>query len=159
MRVHAIVATIWFLFPFGAAMAEWKVESYKDRMTDREVKSATLDALKPDNGIGATLIVRCMINDVVGGLYLELRTTALFTRGRMGLGYRVDDGQINDRFMSVSPDRRGMALFAKPRELFDGKRLRLELEPANSTKLFYEFDLRGTRKSLSSIPCKETDLQ
>jgi hypothetical protein len=141
------------------AHAEWKIQSYKDRMTDREVKVATLQASKPDHGISAVLVVRCLENDLVGGLYLAIRLTTKFTPGRMGLRYRVDNAATNDRFMPVDSDLQSMTHWGEPSELIDKKRIRVELQPTGGPNLFYEFDLRGTGAVLKSIPCRETRLR
>jgi len=156
MRVATVI--IGLLAATTMARAEWKIESFKDRMTDRDVKIGTLKATKPDAGITAALVVRCMISDVVGGLYVEIATSASFTRGRMGLRYRVDAGETIDRYMPISSNGRGMALWAQPSEFADGKRLRVELQPGRGPTLFYDFDLTGTRDAFRSIPCRETKL-
>ena len=41
------------------AFADWNVESFKDRMTDKTVKYATLSAKAADRGISAKLELAC----------------------------------------------------------------------------------------------------
>jgi hypothetical protein len=139
----------------AAQETKWKLHSFKDRMTDEEVKVATLAASKPDSGIAASLVVRCAVEK----LYLTVRTTARFAPGRMGLRYRVDNGVTQLRHMPVDSDLHGMSFWGEPSDLLDGKRLRLELLPGGDTRLFYEFDLTGSAKTFQAIPCKETGLR
>jgi hypothetical protein len=136
--------------------AEWKISSFNDRMTDSAIKTASLAAKAPDHGISATIEVSCLRDKLVGGLILSIETTASFSPGRMGLVYRLDNGEPNPRFMPVNSGGHGMSLWAQPEELSGKNRIRVQLEPSRSPNLFFDFDLAGVDKAFASIPCKHT---
>jgi hypothetical protein len=157
MRVLGIaVVCAALLFATAPAGAVWKTGSARDRMSDKDSTWVYVIATKPDRGIGASIVIRCMDDPVVGGLYVELKTSAKFSRGRLGLRYRVDDGEPQNRYMPINSNGDGMSLFARPNDLAAGKRMRLELQPAGSSNLFFEFDISGAREAFQSIPCRET---
>ncbi|UFZ05469.1 hypothetical protein LQG66_03895 [Bradyrhizobium ontarionense] len=138
------------------AQADWTIASHKDRLTDKETRTASLSARQPDHGIAARLTVHCLDHELVGGLIISIETAATFTRGRMGLRFRVDDSEAQLRFMPVNAQGNGMAQWTDPEDLRGARRLRVELEPARSPNLFYEFDLAGVDKALDRIPCTRT---
>ncbi|WP_316191295.1 MULTISPECIES: hypothetical protein [unclassified Bradyrhizobium] len=135
------------------ARAEWVIASSKDRLTDKETRIASVAAARPDQGVAARLVVRCLEDKLVGGLIMAIETTASFTRGRMGLRFRIDHRDPEARFMPVSGSGKGMSQWLDPEELRGARRLRVELEPARSPNLFYDFDLTGVDKALGAIPC------
>lgn len=139
-----------------AAHAEWRVTSHKDRLTDKRESVATLTAIQADHGVAARLRIHCLAADTAGGLVLAIETTATFTRGRMGLRFRIDEGAAQNRYMPVAANGDGMSQWADPEDLRGARRLRVQLEPARSPNLFYEFDLSGVDKALDSIPCVKT---
>jgi hypothetical protein len=150
----ALVAVVFFAS--APSVAGWKIDSFKDRMTDKTVKVATLPAQAADHGIQARLEIRCLVSKLVGGLILSLETTASFSPGRMGLVYRIDNSEPKARFTTVNSSGTGMSLWGEPEELLGGKKMQVEIQPARSTNLFYEFDLSGVDKAVASIPCLKT---
>ncbi|WP_316171052.1 hypothetical protein [Bradyrhizobium sp. SZCCHNRI1058] len=130
--------------------------SSKDRLTGKETRVASVRAAKPDQGVAARLMVHCLEDKLVGGLIMAIETTASFTRGRMGLRFRIDQREPEARFMPVSANGNGMAQWLDPEDLRGARRLRVELQPARSPNLFYDFDLAGVDKALDAIPCVRT---
>src|SRR5207249_2360134 len=116
---------------------------YKDRLTDKETKVATLPAKASDHGVSARLTIRCLVDKLVGGLILSIDTTTIFSPGRMGLSYRIDQREVVPRLMPVDSNGTGMSLWADPDELRGAKRIRVELHPNRARNLFFDFDLTG----------------
>lgn len=87
-------------------------------------------------------------------LIVAIETNTAFTRGRMGLVYRLDNDEPTPRYMPVDANGRGMSLWMQSDELPGKKRLRVQLEPARSPNLFFEFDISGVDKALAAVPCK-----
>ena len=83
-------ALIGLAFLGTPALAEWKVESFKDRMTEKTVKYATLPAKTADRGISAQLELTC------GGLD-DGRALALHWRLQSRLVDRRIFGSMNER--------------------------------------------------------------
>ncbi|MGJ5203625.1 hypothetical protein [Bradyrhizobium sp. HKCCYLR20261] len=138
------------------ARADWTVTSQRDRLTDKDRKTASLPAARPDHGVTARLVISCLEDRLVGGLILAIETSAVFTRGRMGLRFRVDEQEPEARFMPVNAHGTGMEQWADPDDLRGARRLRVELQPARSPNLFYDFDLTGVDKALAAVPCTRT---
>lgn len=153
MKLRAIFIAMILAAP---CHAEWKINSFNDRMTDSTIKTATVAAKAPDHGVSATIRVSCLRDKVVGGLIVSIETNAAFTPGRMGLTYRLDNDEPIPRYMPVDADGRGMSLWMQSDEFPGKKRLRVQLEPARSPNLFFEFDISGVDKALAAVPCKRT---
>ncbi|MCC8980821.1 hypothetical protein [Bradyrhizobium acaciae] len=153
MKFKAIVVVMSLITP---CHAEWKISSFNDRMTDSTIKTATVAAKAPDHAVSATIRVSCLRDKVVGGLIVSIETDAVFTLGRMGLTYRLDNDEPTPRYMQVDANGRGMSLWMQPEEFPGKKRLRVQLEPARSPNLFFEFDISGVEKALAAVPCKRT---
>jgi hypothetical protein len=151
MLRHSIVIALFVIGSSSAAGAGWKIDSYSDRMSEKTIKFAEALAEKPDRGFSASLFIHCS-SPMVGGRYVELKTTALFTPGRLGLRFRIDNGETEARYMPVSSDGRGMALFVDAGRLLGAKRMRVELQPSRGETLFYQFDLSGA-ELLRQLPC------
>lgn len=153
MKLVAVFAAMTLTTP---CHAEWKINSFNDRMTDSAIKTATVVAKSPDHGVSATIRVSCLRDKVVGGLIVSIETSAAFTPGRMGLVYRLDNDEPTSRYMPVDANGRGMSLWMQSDEFPGKKRLRVQLEPARSPNLFFEFDISGVDKALAAVPCKRT---
>lgn len=152
MRLAAMIVALSAV----PANADWSITSYKDRLTDQEVKTATVAARSRDQGVFAQLVIRCLQSKVVGGLYVSIETPLSFTRGRMGLSFRIDQREVEHRFMPVNSGGNGMSNWIQPEELEGAKRMRVELSPGRSPSLFFDFDLTGVDQAMKAIPCVRT---
>lgn len=139
------------------AQASWKVVSATDRMTDKAVKTASVVAKSPDRGVTARLEVFCLGFKDDTSPVVSLETSAVFTPGRMGLRYRLDADEPEPRYMPVSSSGRGMSLWAQPKTFFGKSKMRLELQPARSQTLFFEFDISGAEAAIRGLGCKKLD--
>jgi hypothetical protein len=128
-----------FLTMTAPAAAGWKIDAAKDRMTDKNIKTAWVAAVDPASGAKARLEVSCFDDPLVGGLFIQLRTNHRFSQGKMGLSYRVDDGPVENRYMRVTAD--GMAGWGDARAVLKGKRVRVRLEPFNAKELVFDLFL------------------
>ena len=137
----------------STAFAEWRVTSEKDRLTGATVKTAWLRAT---NNEQTQLAIRCLIDPLVGGLYVEILTPIQFTRGRLAFRYRLDDQPVETRYIPPRSDGWGVQVLNRADEALGAKRMRIELLPGNKAGLFYEFDLTGIDKVMREMQCQET---
>lgn len=144
-----------FLLLTTPATASWRITSEQDRLTNAVTKSAWLSAAKNETGTTAELAMRCLNDDLVGGLYLEVLTSFQFTRGRVGLRYRIDDRPVQARYLPGRSDGYGVAFINRISEIRGAKRLRLELLPGNRAGMFYDFDVSGIDKIIRDMRCRE----
>lgn len=147
----AAVALVLSILPTYAA---WKVESYKDRMTDRVTKYASLPAKAPDHGVSATLELTC--DGLDGGRQFALFLSTPFTRGELSARLRLDEGKV--RLLGLrtfSNPRRFPIITAPAYDLWGKKRFRVELSPRGSQPLFFDFDLAGIDKTIAVLPCNK----
>lgn len=143
--------TIFLLTSVAPAEAEWKVDSFKDRMTDRVLKSATTPAKEADGRISATLRVSCMNGTPM--IFTDLAGGGL-TPGRVNGVYRLDDGGMSPTYLSVTSDPRQVAFVGTPPNVLSGKkRMRLQLSPYGRSAMVFEFDVAGFDKVLPTIKC------
>lgn len=138
-----------------AAAADWRIHQERDRMTDRTVKWATVMA-RSDSGVTGTLMLTCLVHDLVGGYHINMRTDRAFTRGNIGLRYRFDDEPVEDRAGPVNTARNCMDAMVRPDEVRDAKRIRVEILPAGSAALHFDFNATGLRRAFEAVPCKNT---
>ena len=140
-----------------SAHAEWRIKSFLDRLTEKTVKSARVEAKQEDRGIRASLVIQCLDNRLVGGHIVSLHTSERLTPGRIALYYRLDDGDNVTRFAEVGTDLMSISLQGN---ITDGlissntaKRLRIELFQLDGPKLYYDFNISGMAKALREVPC------
>jgi hypothetical protein len=126
-------------------------------LTDKSVKTASVTAKAANKGITARLDVYCLGFKDDTSPVVSLETSASFTPGRMGLRYRLDTDEPEPRYMPVNSGGRGMSLWAQPKTFFGKKQLRLELQPARSPNLFFEFDIAGAEQAIRALGCKKLD--
>lgn len=153
MRIITIVATL--VASVTAAAADWRIHQERDRMTDKTLKWATVTA-RSDSGVTGTLMLTCLVHDLVGGYHINMRTDRVFTRGNMALRYRFDNEAVEDRVGPVNTARNGMDAMVRPDEPRDAKRIRVEILPAGSAALHFDFNATGLRKAFEAVPCKNT---
>jgi hypothetical protein len=132
------------------ASAEWKIETSKDRMTDKITRSAAVLAKAPDQGIAAELYVGCMNGEPMA----QARLSHPLTRGRIGTVWRFDEGPHRPAFLHVFADPNSIPFVGVPTADFTGrKRFRVQIQPTGGPNLFYDFDISGLGKVLPSIRC------
>lgn len=131
------------------AAAEWKVDSFKDRMTDKINKTATVAAAAPDSGISANLRVSCMN----GSPMMFADISGALTPGRVSGAYRLDSGSVQPALLSVTSDPHQVAFIAPEPGILSGrKQMRLQLSPYGKT-LIFQFDVSGSEKIIPLIRC------
>ena len=136
------------------ANAAWKVDSYKDRMTERVTKYASLPAKASDHGVSATLELTC--GGLDGNRQFALFLSTPFTRGEISARLRLDEGKV--RLLGLrtfSNPRRFPIITAPAYDLWGKKRFRVELSPRGSQPLFFDFDLTGIDKAIAALPCNK----
>jgi hypothetical protein len=144
----AIAATAVLCLP---ASAEWQIQASKDRMTDNVARSATVQAKAPDQGVSADLYVGCMNGEPMA----QARLSHPLTRGRIGTVWRFDEGPQRPAFLHVFADPNSIPFVGVPTADFTGKRrFRFQIQPTGGPSLFYDFDISGLERVLSSIKCK-----
>jgi hypothetical protein len=134
----------------SAASGEWKVESFKDRMTDQVTKYATLAAKAEDQGISAVLELACLPSQRL----FQVKLSVPLTRGEIGANLRVDEGAVRPIFLHVFSDLHRISILgAPPFDLVGHKRFRITLLPTGGPQLFYDFDLAGVDATAKTVPC------
>lgn len=124
-------------------------------MTEKTVKYATLSAKAADRGISAKLELTC--GGLDDGRAFALRLSAPMTPGRMSANLRVDDRKVRPlaSLRTFSDPYRLPFITAPNYDLWGFKRFRIQLFPAGSPELFYDFDLTGIDKAISALPCNK----
>lgn len=151
MRQSALLFTLILFASIAPASAEWRIETYRDRVNDRDLKFATVVAKAPDQGIVAKLEIVCRAN---GRLDHRVALSTKISSGEIGGAYRVDEKNTrtgsfkfyNDNIISIEEE--------PPLTLAGAKRYRIQLEPRNGPVLVFDFDLTGVDKALDSLRCR-----
>lgn len=134
------------------ANAEWNVQAFKDKMTDKPVKYAVLQAKAPESGVSAALEISCMADQRL----FQLKLSSPLSRGQIGVNMRVDERKVMPRILNVFSDPYRIAFIAAPPfDLWGRKRFRVQLFPTGGPVLFYDFDLTGIDKAISAIACNK----
>jgi hypothetical protein len=126
----------------SVAAADWKIETFTNRMTDKKDVVAWVETS------GARLQIECMDAPLVGGLVVSLVSDKI-RPGMVGLNYRIDQGPVETRIVPARSGG-GSVLFmhgAPVEELKRAKRLRVEIVPGP----FYDFNVSGGEKA--RVPC------
>lgn len=145
------LAAALVLVAASPASAGWKVDSFKDRMTDRPSRYAISPAKEPDRGIPAQMRVGCMN----GAPMISLDMGAELTRGQIGVVWRFDEEPQRPVFLRVFSDPRSVPFVGvDPAQFVGKKRFRLQIQPTGAQPLFWEFDVSGLGKVLPDIQCK-----
>lgn len=132
------------------ALAEWKVESFKDKMADKLVKYAVLQSKAPENGVFAALEISCMDEQRL----FQLKLSSPLSRGRISVNMRVDERKVRPILLNVFSDPYRIAFItAPPFDLWGRKRFRIQVFPIGGPVLFYDFDLTGIDKAISPLAC------
>jgi hypothetical protein len=146
MRSFLIIAALatWT----GAARAEWKIDSFKDDMTDGVIKVASLETN------GAKLLLQCP--SLRGaGMYVTVELPSRLWQRRIYVTYRVDDGAVrhDDAIVGTALQSATIVGLTGP-ELKGKRRLRVEFLPTGGQRHFYDFNLTGVDKALQAMQCK-----
>lgn len=145
-----LTAAMFFIITANAASAAWKIDSFKDRMSDREYKFATVRANEPDQGISASLQLSCMNSAPMPSLILDHP----MTQGQIGVNWRFDNGPQRPSFLHVFSDPNSIPFVGVSPKIFSGrKRFRITVFPTGSRTLFWEFDVSGADPALKSVKC------
>jgi len=139
------------------AIADWKIDSIKDQLTDKTHKSVSVTARATDKGIAARIDIFCLGIEEYTSPVVSLETTASFEPGRLRLRYRLDSDDLEPRFVPVSSDGHGVSLWVQPKSLFGKTELHVELHPVPSPSLYFDFDLTGAEQAIRSLGCKKLD--
>jgi hypothetical protein len=143
----AIAISILAASPVHAA---WKIDSFKNRMTDKQTFYGIAPAKELASGISASLRIGCMN----GAPLLSAEISAPLSRGQIGGVYRIDDGAPQSRIMRVFSDPNSVPfLDIEPAALSRAKRFRLQLHPTGSPALFFDFDVTGAPAVLAKVKC------
>ncbi|ABE62815.1 hypothetical protein Nham_2017 [Nitrobacter hamburgensis X14] len=135
------------------AFAEWRVDQFKDQMTDKLIKVPTLAAKSLDHGVSAAIEISCLQGDRLFTIWLS----SGLSRGRLSGRLRTDNNRvIPSSFLKVFSDPHRIPIITvPPYDLWGRKRFRVELFPTGSSSLFFDFDLIGIDKAIAALPCNK----
>ncbi|WP_461326055.1 hypothetical protein [Bradyrhizobium diazoefficiens] len=147
------MAVIAMVAGSSTAHAEWKVQARNDRMSDKAVKWATLDAKAADHGILAALVLTC--DGLDGARLFAVRLSSPLTAGAISARLRIDDNKVRSlvNLRTYSDPHRIPLITAPSYDLWGRKRFRIELFPRGGPEVFYDFDLSGIDKAIAALPC------
>ena len=134
------------------ASAEWSIETYRDRLNDRDLKFATVVAKAPDQGIVAKLEIVCRAN---GQLDHHVVLSTKISSGGIGGAYRIDEKATRTGSFKFYDDHTISIDEEPPLTLAGAKRYRIQLEPRNGPVLVFDFDLTGVDKAINSLRCRK----
>lgn len=155
-RWRGLTAFFLFLCTVDVAQAEWRVDTFRDRMSDRDIKMAAVSAKSASSGVHARLQIECLDGKFVGRTMILIVLSREFYQHRIGLNWRIDAGPVEPRHLIVNSDLRSIWLAnLSVSELSKAKRLRVELFPTGGPTLFYEFDVSGADGAFRAVPCVE----
>lgn len=154
MGLKAAVAAISAATLSVGAVQAWTIEKSVDRMTDKPTVTAWLKAKDKDKDTVVELLLGCFEDKLVGGHVVVLSFSRRLGVGRVSYRFRVDNRETETRFSAVGRDLSSLLATPRPDELKGGKRLRLEVFPTIGSPMFFDMDISGVDKALSSIPCK-----
>ena len=152
MRRRALLFALILFASIAPASAEWRIETYRDRLNDRDLKFATVVAKAPDQGIVAKLEIVCRVN---GQLDHRVVLSTKISSGEIGGAYRIDEKGPRADFFKVYDDNTISIDEQPPLTLAGAKRYRVQLEPKNTPVLVFEFDLTGVDNAIKSLRCQK----
>jgi hypothetical protein len=148
---NCFAITLSLFASIAPASAEWRIETYRDQLNDRDLKFATVEAKAPDQGIVGKLEIVCRAN---GQLDHRVVLSTKISSGEIGGAYRIDDKATrtgsfkfyNDSTISIDEE--------PPVPLAGAKNYRIQLELRNGPVLVFDFDVRGVDKAINSLRCR-----
>lgn len=149
-RIMRLVITL-FLIVSSPVFAEWRLESYADKASEKTISIASVQAAKADRGVAAKLQIECVESRLVGGRQVSILLSAPLPQEDIGLGYRVDDRPAEQRILPVG--RNSVTFIRDIKEIKNAKRLRVELFP-HGISLFYDFSIDGVDSAIAGVPCR-----
>lgn len=143
------LSAVLLAFAVTVAHADWKVQTYRDPLTDKTVANAEL---VPQSGPGK-LSVHC----VNGTATADLVFAGIIGFGTIGATYRFDDGPVTMRIAKIPDDGRTVWLWFHEaesiRKMTRASRLRVQLEPIARPAMFIDFDMTGAKDAISKVKC------
>jgi hypothetical protein len=151
MRQIALLFTLSLFASIAPALAEWRIETYRDRVNDRDLKFATVVAKAPDQGTVAKLEIVCRANGQLGHhVVLSIKISS----GEIGGAYRIDEKNTRTGSFRFYDDYTIAIEEQPPLTLAGAKRFHIQLEPRNGPVLVFDFDVRGVDKAINSLRCQ-----
>ena len=151
MRQTALLFTLILFASSAPASAEWRIETYRDRLNDRDLKFATVEAKAPNQGTVAKLEIVCRAN---GQLDHHVVLSTKISSGEIGGAYRIDEKAARTGSFKFYDDYTISIDEEPPLTLAGAKNYRIQLEPRNGPVLVFDFDVRGVDKAINSLRCR-----
>jgi hypothetical protein len=151
MRRTALLFTLVLFASIAPASAEWRIETYRDRLNDRDLKFATFVAKASNQGIVAKLEIVCRAS---GKLDHHVVLSTKLSPGEIGGAYRIDEKATQTRSFKFSDDNTISIEEEPPFTLAGAKRFHIQLEPRSASVLVFDFDLTGVDKAIDSLRCR-----
>lgn len=127
------------------AHADWQVQTFTDRMTDRQ---GTYALLSPRTG-AATLRVRCMNGNIYPDIVYPQRVAVY----EVGASIRFDNGYVEPRITRLSDGGRSLMLWTTSQgevaTIRRSKRFRIQVGSD-----FSDFDLTGADAAIGKVKCR-----
>jgi hypothetical protein len=139
----------------SAAHADWKIQGQTDRISDKSVKWATLDAKAADHGVTASLRLSC--DGLDGTRLFSVRFSSSFSPGAIPARLRIDENKVRTLLsLRTFGDPHLIPIITAPSyDLWGRKRFRIQVNPRGGPDLFYDFDLAGIDKAIAALPCNK----
>jgi hypothetical protein len=132
------------------ASAEWTIEAHRKGTNDSTIKIAWTGAKKPDRGINAKLQIECSPT----GRVLTVVLSRKLTPGRFGISYRIDNRPLQERILQINPALDSIMFMDDLRQISNSRTMQVAIFPAVSQNLYYDFDISGAEKAITSVPCQ-----
>jgi hypothetical protein len=155
MGFKTALAVITIVAGSSPAQAGWKVQTRYDRISEKALKWATLDAKAADHGISANIVLSC--DGLDGARLFAVRLSSPLTAGAISARLRIDDNKARSlvNLRTYSDPNRIPIITAPSYDLWGRKRFRIQLDPRGGPDLFYDFDLAGIDKAIAALPCNK----
>lgn len=162
-KANLICTALAGVFLSTPTLADWSVESVKDRMTDKTETiisvRAPQAAIRFGHPVRAHFQIECWKNSEG---FTPLPSIVFGDRvalGEVGLSWRIDDKPVQQRVIRVtgSGDVVHLTLLGGrqlSREIANAKRLRVTVFWKLDQPGFYEFDLSGGKDAYAKLACR-----
>ncbi|MGY3581922.1 hypothetical protein ACVIGB_000006 [Bradyrhizobium sp. USDA 4341] len=139
----------------SAAQADWKIDTQSDRISDKAIKRATLNAKAADNGVTASLLLTC--DGLDGTRLFSVQLSSTFSPRTIPARLRIDENKVRTLLsLGTYGDPHRIPIITAPSyDLWGRKRFRIQLSPRGGPELFYDFDLTGIGKAIAALPCNK----
>lgn len=155
MKSLAFWGLVATLVGCSTAQAEWSVQTRTDRISEKAVRWATLDAKAIDHGVTASLQLSC--DGLDGARLFTVRFSSPFSRGTVPARLRIDENKVRTllSLRTFGDPHRIPIITAPPYDLWGRKRFRIQVNPRGGPDLFFDFDLTGISKAIAALPCNK----